>query len=241
MAHGAKDREGGGEEAPLEALGSQAVSYRRTDDLLGDVRSIIEESQRFAYRAVNNALVRRNWLLGKRIAEEELRGEERAEYGNQVIKSLARALTREYGKGFTRTNLYHFTRFYKSFPEIFHAASGQSSLLSWTHYRILLQVANPETRTWYAREAAEQMWSVRTLQRNIDSQYHERMLLSQHPDKVKREMERITEPYQKDKLEFVRNPVVAEFLGLVPNSDVAETDLETSILAHLQKVLLVLG
>ncbi len=240
MAHEAKEREDEPQDL-LEALGSQAVSYRLTDDLFGDVRSIIEESQRFAYRAVNVALVRRNWLLGKRIAEEELRGEDRAGYGDQVIKSLAKTLTREYGKGFTRSNLYYFTQFYKAFPEIFHTVSGQSVPLSWTHYRILLQVVNPETRIWYAREAAEQMWSVRTLQRNIDSQYHERMLLSQHPDKVKREMERITEPYQKDKLEFVRNPVVAEFLGLASNSDVTETDLEASILAHLQKFLLELG
>lgn len=98
--------------------------------------------------------------MGYRIAEEILGGEERADYGTSVVKKLSKDLTDIYGKGFTKTNLYSFYSFYKS------------NLLSWTHYRTLLQVEDSSEREWYAREAAEQTWSVRTLQRNISSQYY---------------------------------------------------------------------
>lgn len=102
-----------------------------------------------------------------------MQGEDRAKYGAEIIKKLAKELSAEYGKGFTKTNLYNFYLFYKNYPEIFHSASGKSTiLLSWTHYRILLQGKDKEARDWYEKEAAEQTWSVRTLQRNISSQYY---------------------------------------------------------------------
>ena len=133
------------------------LPYESSRDILQDMRGIIEEARDSAYHAVNAALVQRNWLLGRRIAEEELRGGDRAEYGLEIIKTLSRELTDEYGKGFTKTNLYNFYLFYKTFPEIFHAASGKSlPLLSWTHYRTLLQVKDDKARAWYAKEAAEQ-------------------------------------------------------------------------------------
>lgn len=97
---------------------------------------IIESSQKAAYQAVNTTLVRRNWLLGYRIASEEMQGEDRARYGAEIIKKLAKELSAEYGKGYTKTNLYSFYSFYKTYPEIFHSPSGRSDkLLSWTHYR----------------------------------------------------------------------------------------------------------
>ena len=109
--------------------------------MLSDARTIIDSARTKAYAAVNVALVERNWLLGKRIAEEELQGENRAEYGANVIIRLSKDLTDEYGKGFNKSNLYQFCEFYKSFPEIFHTACGKSAiLLSWSHYRTLLQV-----------------------------------------------------------------------------------------------------
>lgn len=114
-------------------------------------------------------------------------------------------------------------------------------MLSWTHYRTLLQVHDPTAREWYAREAADQAWAVKTLQRNISSQYYERMLLTQHPDAVRREMERITEPYQQDKLEFIHNPVIAEFMGLSEDNTYQESDLESAIITHLQKFMMELG
>lgn len=221
----------------------EVMNFVKTDDILKDMCGIIESSKKAAYQAVNVALLRRNWLIGYRIAEEELKGDSRSEhYGDEVIKKLARDLTKEYGKGFTKTNLYSFFMFYKTYPDIFHSVSGKSlSVLSWTHYRILLQVKDKAARDWYEKEALEQTWSVRTLQRNISSQYYYRMLQTQAPDLVETEMKKLTEVYQKDKLEFIKNPVVAEFLGLSTNPDFTESDLEKSILSNLQKFLMELG
>lgn len=213
-----------------------------SDDMLNDIRSIIESSRENAYQAVNTILVKRNWLLGKRISEEEMKNEGRAEYGMEIIKKLSKALTDEYGKGFTKSNLYSFYSFYKTFPEIFHSASGKSErLLSWTHYRVLLQVKDPAARAWYAKEAAEQTWAVRTLQRNIDTQYYYRLLSSQDKQPVESEMNKLTASYQNDKFEYLKNPIVAEFLGLTSNVEMTETNLETAILSNLQKFLMELG
>jgi len=217
-------------------------NFVKTDDVLKDMCGIIESSREAAYKAVNIVLVQRNWLIGYRIAEEELKGETRSEYGTSVIKKLSKNLTEKYGKGFTKTNLYNFYSFYKCFPEIFHSASGKSgTYLSWTHYRILLQVNNKDARDWYEKEAMEQAWSVRTLQRNISSQYYYRMLETQKKELVEREMKELTAAYQRNKLEFIKNPVVAEFLGFSQNTDFTESVLEKSILSNLQKFLMELG
>jgi len=203
---------------------------------------IIESSRKAAYQAVNTALVQRNWLLGLRIASEELQGEKRAEYGTEVIKKLSKELTKEYGKGYAKSNLYSFYSFYKTFPNIFQTVSGKSmTLLSWSHYQTLLQVKDIEAREWYAKEATEQTWSVRTLQRNISSQYYYRMLQTQRQDLVENEMKELTAGYQNDKYEFIKNPVIAEFLGFSQNTDFTESDLEKSILSNLQKFLMELG
>lgn len=218
------------------------IEYRHSNNLLQDAKHIIEGTQQYAYQAINVALVQRNWMLGKRIAEEELQGENRAEYGTQVIKKLSAELTNLYGKGFTKTNLYQFLEFHKSFPNIFHAVSGKCyPLLSWTHYRVLLQVYNNDARNWYLKEAAEQTWSVRTLQRNISSQYYFRLLQSQQKEEIKEEMLQLTAPFQQDKLEFIKNPVIAEFLGLSPNINFTESQLEHSIISNLQNFLMEMG
>ncbi len=194
------------------------------------------------YIAVNTTLVQRNWLLGYRIASEELHGEKRAGYGTEAIKKLSKELTRDYGKGFDYSSLYKFVRFYKLFPEILDSSSPKSvPLLSWTHYRVLLQVDDEKARDWYAKEAATQTWSVKTLQRNVSSQYYQRMLLTQKQELVEKEMKEKTAEYQNDKLEFIKNPVVAEFLGLSSNTDFTESDLEKSILSNLQHFLMELG
>lgn len=157
---------------------SSVEQYKYTADILQDMRKIIEASRVSAYQAVNIALLHRNWLLGQRIAEEELKGEGRAEYGLEVINNLSKELTREYGKGFTKTNLYSFYQFYKTFPQIFHTVCGKSeALLTWSHYRTLLWVKDDKARAWYEKEALEQNWAVRTLQRNIETQYYYRLLL----------------------------------------------------------------
>lgn len=250
----------------IETFMANELQHKPYSDLLQDAQRIVESSQRQAYVAINMMMVQRNWLLGKRIAEEELRGEDRAEYGAQLIKQLSIDLTKEYGKGFDASNLYKFTQFYKYFPNIFHTVRGKSQtenldtaclnspmnmldsvrpksegLLSWSHYRALLQVDDAEARTWYAKEAFGQTWSVRTLQRNISSQYYYRLLQSQKKELVKEEMLEKTEPLQQDKLEFIKNPVVAEFLGLSQNTDFRESTLEKAIISNMERFLLEMG
>ena len=221
-------------------LFNQSIVYVRSNDLLADSRDIIESARGTAYRAINVALVQRNWLLGKRIAEEELNNSGRAEYGKQIIANLARQLTAIYGPSLDATNLYKFLAFYKAFPILDSLRLKSCNMLSWTHFRVLLQVGDPAAREWYLNEASEQTWSVRTLQRNISSQYYQRMLMSQHKDVVEKEMLEITRPLQ-DRLEFIKNPVIAEFLGMSRNTDFTETELETAILNNIQNFLMELG
>lgn len=216
------------------------IQYVNSNDLLSDAKVIIESAQKTAFAAVNVALVNRNWLLGKRIADEELKGEGRAEYGAEIIKNLAKNLTKTYGKGFTQRNLYNCEKFYEMYPEILQSLTAKS-ILSWTHYTVLMQVSDPVARQWYEKEALGEMWSVRTLQRNIDSQYYYRMLSSQVKEPVKQEMESLTEKYQKDKLEFIKNPMVVEFLGLTSDTSFTESKLESSIITHLQKFIMEMG
>ncbi len=219
---------------------SMIIKYQNTDNILEDICSIIESARDYAYKSVNFTLVERNWLIGYRIAKEELKGNNRADYGLEIIKKLSKELTKQYGKGFDRSNLYRFLSFYKNFPQIVDALSRQSgNLLSWTHYRTLLQVFDKKARDWYEKEALEQMWSTRTLQRNIDTQYYYRLLKSQAKESVIKEMEENNkENYLMNKLEFVKNPVIAEFLGYSLDSTFTETELETSIINNLQKFLM---
>lgn len=205
--------------------------------------TIIENARDRAYRQVNESLVRRNWELGQIIAEEELNGENRARYGASIIKELSMRLTTTYGKGFTKTNLYGYVNFFNMFPRIFHTACGKSpDLLSWSHYRTLIQELNDDARLWYEAEAASQNWSVRTLQRNISSQYYHRLLASQRKDLVEKEMLQLTAPLQSpDPTEFIKNPVIGEFLGFTADSSFRETELEQSIIDNLEKFLLELG
>ena len=243
---------------------NELIEYKNTDNIVNDACEIIDSAQNIAYRTVNSTLVIRNWLLGKRICEEDLKGEKRAEYGNKLISLLADELTKKYGKGFTRRTLYNYIQFYKLFPQIVRSLTTQStsitsvssnrhdstnsnnikpithSLLSWTHYEKLLQVDDENARSWYEKEAYEQTWSVRTLQRNISSQYYYRMLKTQDKTGVENEMKELTSPYQ-DKLEFIKNPAIAEFLGMQENTSYYESDLEQSIINNLQKFLMELG
>ncbi|MGN0362223.1 MAG: PDDEXK nuclease domain-containing protein, partial [Bilifractor sp.] len=217
------------------------IEYHRTGDILKDTEEIVDAARKRAYQSVNVLLVQRNWLIGRRIAEEELSQSGRAEYGLEVIKSLAKSLTKRYGRGFTKSNLYSFYSFYREFPEIFQTVSGKSErLLSWSHYVVLLQVKDRQARDWYENEAYQEGWSVRTLQRNVSSQYYYRMLKTQQPEAVKQEMQMLTSSYQ-DKLEFIKNPVVAEFLGMHEDTSYLESDLEQSIIDNLQKFLMEMG
>ncbi|MBR5006057.1 MAG: DUF1016 family protein [Clostridia bacterium] len=219
-----------------------APPFTKSDDIITDMRVIIDSARSAAYQAVNIALVRRNWLIGYRIAEEELKGERRENYGAEIIKKLSKKLTEEYGKGFDFSSLYKFVRFYKAFPQILDSASPKSApLLSWTHYRVLLQVEDAVARDWYEKEATKEAWSVRTLQRNISSQYYYRLLKSQVKEPVEKEMKTKTADYQSDTLEFIKNPVIAEFLGMQEDNSFTETDLEKSVITNLQRFMMELG
>ncbi len=149
------------------------ITYRETGDLLADTCEIVESAQRIAYVAVDTILVQRNWLLGKRIAIECLNGNGKADYGKKTMKKLSAELREKYGKGFDFSSLYKYVKFHQEFPQILDSLSPKSGRpLSWTHYRILLQETSSEARAWYEKEAQEQSWSVRTLQRNVSSQYY---------------------------------------------------------------------
>ena len=156
------------------------------------------------------------------------------------MKTLSKALAKEFGKGFSERNLAYYRLFYLTFNDlpILHTRVQN---LTWSHFRTLLSVADAKARNWYLAEASSENWSVRTLDRNIGSQYYYRILQSQHKEPVIREMQQNTADYQKDKHEFIKNPVVAEFLGLSSNIDFTESNLESSILTHIQKFLLELG
>lgn len=248
--------------------------YLLDKGLLQDASLIIEQSQQYAYRAINETLIKRNWLLGMRIQQEVLKFK-RAEYGKRIIKNLSLSLVNKYGDGFQTANLYHFIAFYNTYPDIFYAVSRKSGkvdlniilqplhgksltkdnndrnifqsligkypvTLTWTHYRIILQVSDEEARVWYEQEAAKEMWSTRTLQRNISSQYYNRLLKSPDKATVHKEMIKLTKPLQ-DKLEYLKNPVIAEFLGFRNNADYTESSLEQSIIDHLIPFLMELG
>ena len=217
------------------------ITDAHSDILLDDAKCIIDVTREYAYRAINVAMVQRNWLLGKRIAEETLNGEDRAEYGTQVIKALSKQLTSLYGSGFDATNLYKYVQFYKMFPKILDTLCRKSGLLSWSHYRLLLRVNNDDAREWYAQEALSQNWSVRTLDRNISSQYYHRLLMSQNKAPVEAEMKKLTAKFEGDKLEFIKNPVVAEFLGIKQGAEITESKLESAIIDHIQEFLMELG
>ena len=237
--------------------------------LFQDACQIIDQAQKSAYRQVNETLIKRNWLLGLRIQHEVLK-DKRAEYGEQVVKNLSKSLTEKYGRGFKKSNLYLFIAFYQEHPnffqsvtgklleladdEIFQSVTGKSEeqdiysilkpvrplKLEWTHYSIILQENNKEARDWYEQEAAREMWGTRTLQRNVSSQYYHRLLQSQNKDAVRGEMKQLTAPLQ-DKLEYIKNPVVAEFLGFKNRTDYTESELEQTIIDHLIPFLMELG
>src|SRR5215469_4279536 len=189
---------------------------------ISEIKQILKEARAKAYAAVNHSMVEAYWLIGKRIVEEIQQGGNRANYGEQVIKNISKALTAEFGRGFSDRSIRQYRQFYQMFPKLSIqrsriAISDKSTKtktnlaitdrqieqpsfqysLNWTHIQRIMRVSNPEARTWYLKEAAEQSWDVRTLDRNISSQYFERLLMSQVKKPVKKEMQSKTKKYQK--------------------------------------------
>lgn len=215
----------------------ELLDLKMSDDLLRYVCRVIDVAQEVAYRAVNVALIKRNWLIGYRIATEELKDKTRSEnYGLSIIKNLSKELSKKYGNGFSKTNLYNYYMFYKLYENFFHTVCGKSSIiLSWSHYRCLLLITDDDARLWYEKEAIKETWSVRTLQRNISSQYYYRILKTS-TIKEKQELDG-----KYNNLEFIKNPLTLEFLGLANNLSFTEADLESSIISNLQSFLMELG
>ncbi len=207
------------------------------------IAEILRTARKNAFRAVNLTMVEAYWNVGRRIVEEEQQGKERAEYGKYLIRDLSLRLQKEFGKGFTESNLKYFRMLYLAYPadrgrSIRHALRDE---LSWTHYRLLLGVEKPEARQWYMNEAADQNWSTRALERQINSLYYERLLMSRDKAPVVDEMREKTAPLAPQPEDFIKDPYVLEFLGIPDSHKFRESELEEAIIGKLQAFLLELG
>lgn len=211
-----------------------------SQEFIGDVRRIIEEGRKQAYAAAGNIALATYWNVGRRIVEEEQNGNSRAEYGKRLIVELANNLKKDYGSGYGKRNLAYYRQFYLVFNdiEILHEFVQN---LSWTHIRRLLSVTDPKARQWYMIQASKDMWSTTTLDRNISSQYFERRLAAQreHPEFPQKEA---VAPYNdKDPLEYIKNPTVAEFMGFRRDASYSESELEQALIDNLESFILELG
>ena len=224
----------------MKELTNLIFDIKETDQILDDVSAIIQQSQTIAYRAIDYVLLRRNWLIGKRIHEEELKETRKENYGLEIIKDLSKELAKRFGKGFDQKTLYKCVRFYTLYKNIFASVTRQS-FLSWTHYSKLITIDDSKAREWYEKQALESSWSVRTLQRNIETQYYYRVLASPNKQPVIQEMQQKASDDHLNKLEHIKNPVVLEFLGLSPNESLLESTLESAIISNLRKMLMELG
>ncbi len=199
------------------------------------IKEILQSARSQAFRAVNSAMVKAYWEIGRVIVEEELRGKDRANYGERLIDDLSERLSKEFGAGFNRSNLFYIRQFYLAFPKV-HALRGQ---LTWTHYRLLLRQENEYARSFYLQECINSRWSTRELERQMNSLLYERLALSGNKKKV-------LELAQKGQImekpaDFIKDPFVLEFAGLGEKSPVDEKDLETHLAARLKDFLLELG
>ncbi len=208
---------------------------------VSDIKQILDQARQKAYSAINVAMVEAYWFVGKKIVEQEQQGQQRAGYGQSLIKELSKVLTLDFGKGFSETNIRSFRLFYLTFPEYLSIQQTLSAKLSWSHFQLIMRVSNLNARTYYLKEAADNGWSVRTLDRNISTLYYDRLLLSQKEEPVKDEMIEKTKKLQQDKFEFIKNPSVLEFLNLPANTGYTESELESALINNLQNFILELG
>lgn len=202
-----------------------------------DIKQILQTARKRAYSTVNRAMVEAYWLIGKRIVQEEQDGETRAKYGKKTLESLSKSLTHEFGRGFSYANLRNFRQFYLTYPDK-EICDTACSKLSWSHNRLIMRIENVKSRDYYLTEAAQQQWSVRLLQRNINTLYYERLVSSQHPQSIsanQADTERINQRA------FIKDPYVLEFLQLSHDKKHKEKDIETAIINNLSKFLLEAG
>ncbi len=178
------------------------------------------------------------WNIGKRIVEEEQGGADYAKYGQYLLRDLGERLCAEYGRGYTKRRLEEYRLFYLSFRNI-EIAQTRLRNLTWSHFRIIMREPTPEGRAWYVREASEQMWSTRTLERNVTTQYYGRLLASQ---RAGNEVPQIADGRDAENpLDYLRNPVIAEFMGFRQDRKFSESQLEDALIGNLEKFIMELG
>ena len=202
-----------------------------------DIFEIIRKARQKAYSAVNFAMVEAYWQIGRRIVEEEQHGEVRAEYGKELIQALSKQLSDEFGKGFSVANLKSFRQFYLTFQDV-EKSYTLCSQLSWSHLRLIMRVDNEKARDYYITEAAQQNWSVRQLQRNINTLWYERLLTSADKQAALAQEGFFEKQTHR---EFIKDPYVLEFLQLPEHPSTSEKQIESAIIANLQQFLLELG
>lgn len=233
-----------------------------------DVRNIISTAKEHTYKTANLMIVISNWLVGRRIVIQEQNGKDRAEYGKRIISIASEELTCTFGKGYGETTLRNYRKFYLQFsnmqiqqpllaefekctpsiqqPLLAESNSNEFELrpqLSWMHYERLMRVDDKQARIWYMNAAANGQWSYRTLARNISTQYYYRLMQTprEQQKEVMDEMIDKTKIFQKDKFDFIKNPVVAEFLGLPQSSAYSENKLESAIIDHIREFIMEMG
>lgn len=216
---------------------SENLPSNTIDKLHKEVSQIITKARDTVYKTANSEMVKAYWEIGEKIVEIDQKGEQRAEFGKGLLKNLSNRLSNEFGKGFSENNLRYIRQFYIVFP-IRHALRDE---LSWTHYRLLLKVVKDEERAFYLEESISENWSTRTLERQINSFYHQRLLATQKESRglIKQEASENKEELQASN--FIKDPYVLEFTGLKQNNKFYEKDLEQAIIDKLQDFLLELG
>ena len=208
----------------------------RLSSLADAIATQIEQARGQLRQAVNSIMVQSYWEIGRLIVEDEQQGESRAEYGKQQLQQLSQQLTERLGKGFDITNLRKMRTFYQAFP----IRDALRLELSWTHYRTLLRIDNPQARDWYLHEAITQSWSARALERQIGTLYYERLLASQNKALVEQEAQSNTQPLAETAKDYLRDPYILDFLNL-QDKTYQESELEQAIISNLQQFLLELG
>ncbi|MBD3839972.1 MAG: DUF1016 domain-containing protein, partial [Epsilonproteobacteria bacterium] len=201
------------------------------------IKTTIEEARNRAKQSINHIMTEAYWNIGRLIVEEEQKGNQRAAYGEGLIKELSQRLSEDYGKGFSQRNLRSMRSFYLAFPIL----QTLSAKLSWSHYLLILKLEDEKARDWYIKECEVSNWSVRALERQINSHYFERILLSQDKQSVSDEAKEKTKELVYSAKEFVKDPYVLEFLNLSQNERLYESDLENALISDIQKFLLELG
>lgn len=203
--------------------------------IIHDIQKIIFQSRERAVRSVNTERVLMYWQIGKRIFEEEQNGKDRADYGLYLIKNLSEKLSDDFGNGFSPRNLELMRLFFRTFP----IPQTLSTQLSWSHYSLLLSIENQDKREFYIAEIKKNNWSVREFERQLHSQFYERLLLSTDKESLLAIARKQRIPEYPS--EIIKDPMILEFLGLKRESSYYEKDLESAIITHLQDFLLELG